>query len=381
MNKKCKIRRCPISLWKINIFLLPAFLLFHSFNVFSQTDPNHLVKLISEFDSLSKNNPPEHIYLQPSKDIYEAGEDLWFKAYILNSQFFIPSPLSQTLYLQVVNEETKTAVWQEKYEVINGFTDGHVFLQDTIPEGDYLLEAFTGHSFFNDSLSIQGSVRKIIVKKDMKPHPSFNATFNKHFYNPGDTIHMTITSLSEFDKPLYALFNATLYSDGKEITQKQAVPNPEGQATLDFVSKGIGDKLSIVTQIKYSDKEETKTFEVPCKKGSPVQFNTFPEGGNLVAGLPCKIAFKAVNIDGEPIDVTGTLFENDKPLLDFKSKHAGTGSFDFTPDTDKEYHIRLSQPIIDSTFLLPKIYKNGLTLHLDENDNEFLSFVVSQNEG
>ena len=351
-----------------------------SFSGFCQ--PNDLIKtsLVSRFDSLAKNCLQEQVYLQTSKDIYEAGEDLWFKAYILNSQFFIPSPLSKTLYLQVVNEETRVAIWQEKYEVINGFANGHVFLQDTLSEGDYLLEAFTGHSFFSDSSEFK-AVRKITVKKDMEPHPSFSATFDKFFYNPGDSIQMTITSLSEDNKPMYAVFDATLYSDGKEIIQKHAVTSQDGQAKFDFVSEGIGDKLRVVTQISYLDKEETKTFMVSCKKGSPVQFATFPEGGNLVAGLPCKIAFKAVNIDGEPLDVVGTVFENDKPLLDFKSVHAGMGSFDFTPEAGNEYHIRLSQPVTDSTFQLPEIYKDGLTLHLAERDKENLGFLVSQYEG
>lgn len=350
------------------------------FSLKAQPNDSLMMGHVTHLDSLAKNSRQEQIYLQTSKDVYEAGEDLWFKAYILNSQFFIPSPLSQTLYLQVVNKETGTAVWQEKYEVITGFADGHVFLQDTLSEGDYFLETFTGRSFINDLAEFK-SVRKITVKKDMNPRPSFKATFNKFFFNPGDTIKMTATSLSENNEPLYAVFNATLYSNDKELTQKHAVTNAEGRANLEFIAEGSSNKLRIVTRIKYADKEETKTFAVPCKKGSPVQFNTFPEGGNLVAGLPCKMAFKAVNIDGEPLNVTGTLFEDDTSLLDFKSVHAGMGSFDFTPEAGKKYHIHLSEPITDSTFFLPEIYKEGLTLQLAGKDKEYLSFLVLQNDG
>ena len=89
-------------------------------------------KLAGELNSLVKNSPAELVYLQTNKGIYESGEDLWFKAYLLDTRSFIPSVQSQTLYLQVINEKTGQAVWQEKYEVRNGFADGHVFLPDSL---------------------------------------------------------------------------------------------------------------------------------------------------------------------------------------------------------------------------------------------------------
>ncbi|MDB2385225.1 hypothetical protein N9V96_02005 [Polaribacter sp.] len=55
----------------------------------------------------------ENIYLQTSKGIYETGEDLWFKAYILNSQTLLPSLQSETLFLTLTNIKTKAVVWQE----------------------------------------------------------------------------------------------------------------------------------------------------------------------------------------------------------------------------------------------------------------------------
>ena len=66
---------------------------------------------------------------------------------MLDAHTFAPSSLSQTLYLQMLNENTKQVVWQEKYEVQNGFVDGHVYLQDTLSVGDYLLAAYTGIPF------------------------------------------------------------------------------------------------------------------------------------------------------------------------------------------------------------------------------------------
>ena len=63
-------------------------------------------ELAERLESLSQNAPPETVYVQTSKDIYETGEDLWFKAYVLNSRFLAPSGLSKTLYLQLLGNLT-----------------------------------------------------------------------------------------------------------------------------------------------------------------------------------------------------------------------------------------------------------------------------------
>ena len=113
--------------WKTNLTL--AIILFHvlSGSIFSQNINQNFEKLSNTFDTISQNQAQELVYLQTSKGVYETGEDLWFKAYILNSRNFIPSYLSQTLYLQMINEKIGTPVWQEKYEIQGGFADGHVF--------------------------------------------------------------------------------------------------------------------------------------------------------------------------------------------------------------------------------------------------------------
>jgi hypothetical protein len=253
------------------------------------------IELAERLHSLAKNAPPELAYIQTSKDIYETGEDLWFKVYLLDAQYLIPSLLSKTLYLQLLNESTKKEVWQEKYEIINGFANGQVYLDNNLPEGNYILAAYTPNSFFGDTTEFY-AVRRIRV----------------------------VTDITSWKEPII-------------------IPSPG--------------------------------------KTKSIQFTTFPEGGNLVSGIQSKLAFKAVNINGEPVDIKGTLFEDTTPIVEFKSIHAGMGSFGFIPDTSKKYFIRLSEPAIDSTFLLPKIYPYGITLQLIGQDKESLSFKVSQNAG
>ena len=55
--------------------------------------------------------PMESIYLQTSKDTYETGEDLWFKAYQLDAQSFGLSDKSKTLYLQMISPKDCASSW------------------------------------------------------------------------------------------------------------------------------------------------------------------------------------------------------------------------------------------------------------------------------
>jgi hypothetical protein len=127
------------------------------------------IELAERLDFLASKAAPEIAYVQTSKDIYEAGEDLWFKVYLLNSQTLIPSLLSKTLYLQLLNEKGK-AVWQEKYEIQNGFANGQVFIENTLPPGDYLLTVYTCNSFFHDTSEFK-AVRRIKVVSDIISSP------------------------------------------------------------------------------------------------------------------------------------------------------------------------------------------------------------------
>lgn len=268
-------------------------------SVKAQSYSSNQIELVERLHFLAKNAPPELAYIQTNKDIYETGEDLWFKVYLLDAQYLIPSGLSRTLYLQLLNEDNKKVFWQEKYEIVNGFANGRVYLESTLPEGDYLLAAYTPNSFFSDTTEFK-AVRRIKVLTD-------------------------ITSR---------------YKDG------------------------TGSLIMIVPNMN-----------------NGIQFNTFPEGGNLVSGIHSKVAFKAVNRNGEPVSIKGTLFEDTIPVLEFKSSHAGMGSFGFNPDAGKKYLIRLSEPLIDSMFLLPEIYPMGISMQLTGRDKESLSFKVTKSPG
>ena len=138
-------------------------------NFLANEKTNGTSTIDSLFSSVNKQlsgYPSECIYLQTSKGIYEAGEDLWFKAYQLDVQTFGLSDKSKTLYLQMINSKD-SVVWQEKYPIENGIVSGHVYIDEKLSEGDYFLEGYTKHSFYkNDTIGITPT-RKIRIVKNI----------------------------------------------------------------------------------------------------------------------------------------------------------------------------------------------------------------------
>ena len=366
------------SNWKLNLII--TIILFHvlSGSIFSQRINQNFEKLSNTFDTLSQNQAQELIYLQTSKGMYETGEDLWFKAYVINSQYLIPTLQSKTLWLQMVNKKNMQAVWQEKYEINSGFANGHVFINDTLSEGTYLLIACTGKSIFQNDKEFK-AFRVIEIKKDLKPHVKVTTDFDRPFFDKGDSITLTVTAINEQQKPQYAQLIATLFQEGQELEKLQTTTSQtNGTANFCFNPVHTSKGLKLKIEAKHSEASEEIQLAVPFHVGCPIQFGMFPEGGNLVHGLKSKVAFKAVNLSGNPEKVEGILYENNDTLLKFRSVHDGMGSFSFVPDAEKNYTVKLTASKTDSLFALPEIHPKGLCFQLTKRDSSFLWFQVQQ---
>ncbi|MBR4620864.1 MAG: hypothetical protein IKO46_07760 [Salinivirgaceae bacterium] len=108
-----------------------------------------LVTIVAAF-KFAATAAQDFVYILPSKEIAETGEDLWFKAYLMDRQTFALSDRSQTLYLQI-RTATDSVVWSEKYPLDGGRGNGHIYVGTDWPQGEYFIEGYTQSSFTADS--------------------------------------------------------------------------------------------------------------------------------------------------------------------------------------------------------------------------------------
>ena len=95
-----------------------------------------------------------------------------------------------------------------------------------------------------------------------------------------------------------------------------------------------------------------------------VQF--FPEGGDLVEGLPCNVAFKATDANGKGIAVKGVIAdESGATIVAFSDDFNGMGRFTLKPEAGKKYTEKVETAT--KSFNLPTVLTNGLAITVDNS--------------
>ncbi|GAA3974938.1 hypothetical protein [Mucilaginibacter dorajii] len=136
---------------KLLLQCIPLFLLLTTaLEVFPQQNKVIINQLAGRLNTYTDSLALASVYLKTSKDVYESQEDLWFKAYVLDSQYHNLFSIDKTLYVRLVKAGKDSVVWEEKYPITQGVVSGHIYLGQSLPEGDYYLSAYSAHSFYQN---------------------------------------------------------------------------------------------------------------------------------------------------------------------------------------------------------------------------------------
>ncbi len=128
-----------------------------------------------------------------------------------------------------------------------------------------------------------------------------------------------------------------------------------------------------VTNSRYSDfispkdaRKNRRTIDSRLKKSAQIDVQFFPEGGNLVAGLTSRLAFKAISSAGKGIDINGIIYNSsDGQVAEFKSTHRGMGSILFTPVRGEKYHAIIVTEGHTLKEDLPQAAEQGLIMRVE----------------
>jgi hypothetical protein len=104
----------------------------------------------------------------------------------------------------------------------------------------------------------------------------------------------------------------------------------------------------------------------------PADLQFFPEGGDMIAGVPTKVAFKAINREGLGIKVSGQIINAaGESLASFESLHAGMGAVRLSPQAGEQYTALVKMPDgSEKSFALPEVKAGGYALAADEYADE-----------
>ncbi|KDN55573.1 hypothetical protein [Flavobacterium seoulense] len=134
----------------------------------------------------------------------------------------------------------------------------------------------------------------------------------------------------------------------------------------DFVFK---KEIEVIDVFESNDKSKTpkNISEVTTKskkqatKQNTFKVDFFPEGGSLLENVSSIVGFKAVDVNGKPIDIKGEIYDsNDELVTTFTSAHDGMGKFQILPMEGKSYYAKIKSPSGEEVKIeLPNVLKQG----------------------
>lgn len=367
---------------KIKYYFLLSFLLI-SVGLFSfVNDDDPLKKLFSNFQNFNSTHTQEKVYLHTDKPYYAIGDDIWFKAYVIDAQTLTSTPLSNILYVDLIDgrDSIKKTL---RIPLVLGFGWGNFELKDSLKEGNYRLRAYTtwmrnfGEEFYFDKIIKVGNswTNQVITKT--------NYTFSKDGNKETVTAHINYSNLDGFP---YANKEVSYHAelDFRALGKGKTTTDEKGNVTISFTNdKPFLSKTGrITTSLKIAENTIVTKY-IPIKVTSnetAVQF--FPEGGDLVENVRSKVAFKALGTDGLGKEISGYIQDNENDTIaKFTSKHLGMGYFAFTPLPGKTYEALIK--FTDGTekkFKLPIAKTEGIALSVLPNVKDSILVKISTNK-
>lgn len=325
-------------------------------------EPDFVSDVFSRFYSYLDNFREEKVYLQTDKPYYSAGENIWFKGYLVNAATLRPESFSNFIYVELIDREDSIISRVKIQRDSTGFS-GHINLDQEIPTGDYNLRAYSqwmrnnsSDFFFSKNIRIGNRIEELI---------SLQTTY-------GDLIdgqvEVNINFSDEHSLPVSdkKLEISGLWS-GSRKRKMSLTTNSQGNVSFDLPVDTVNHLPEVLDVILDMEeyKFETKLY-LPCfSKDFDMQF--FPESGVLLDnGFQC-VAFKAIGTDGMSKKVSGKVYsQKGEEIAKIKTTHKGMGKFMlYAVPGDSYYAIVQSDQGVEKRFDLPQLETEGVALQLN----------------
>lgn len=330
---------------------------------YSLLDTSFFEKIAAKLALFNRHYAPEKVYLQFDRTFFEPGEAIWFNAYLRDANSLKASTKSEILHVELLAPNGSVL---KKISLLakGGTAAGDFQLDKTASGGMYKIKAYTNWQLNTGDVF----ERDIQVQATVLPRLRMELDFIREAYGPGDRVEAKLDLNTLANQPLSNHeFTATVSLDGQRFTEVKGRTNGSGHTRIKFdLPKNLTTNDGLLNVlIQYNGQTESISRSVPIVLNK-IDLQFLPEGGDMVAGLPGTVAFKALNEFGKPADVEGEIF-NSKGLKisSFRSYHQGMGAFDLLPEPGETYHARLTKPEgISEKFGLPDAYPRGFTLRV-----------------
>ncbi len=365
-------------------FLILSILFTINISSSAQTDTVSINTLISKTSKALNDYPTEKIYLHFDKPYYAIADTVWFKAYVTENQNLL-SGISKIVYVDVINQKD-SLIQTIKLPITGGVANGNFPLdQVNYKQGNYHVRAYTmwmlnfdSPAYFNKTFFVGEA-----IDKEVKTHITYKNTSN----DKQEKIDARVQFKDPNNKP-YANKNVSwqVVTSYTVIAKGRGTTDANGYLTIAMSADQKAEyqlkKGELITSINTTDKDVASNSFSLANAILSKDFQFFPEGGNLIAGLTNKVAIKAIKSDGLGINSKGTITDNSgKQVATFNAQHVGMGSFDLLPESGKTYKANVTYD--DGTtanYDLPAVSEKGIKVSVNNTDPENIQVKILSND-
>jgi len=350
-------------------FAFIAFLI--SFFAF-RSDDDPFTELLKKLDAYTTKYPQEKVYLQLDKPYYAVGDDIWFKAYVVNSKTLAPTDLSKIIYVDLINEEDSLQK-EIKLPLSSGVTWGDFKLPNSLNEGNYRIRAYTNYMrnfgqefFFDKTIKIGNGWSNKVFASTVYKIAADKIEADIHFEDKNEIPYIN-------DDVSYQI-----QVDGKTVSRGKTKTSEKGNALLSFANNpNISKTGKILATITLAGKEKVLKSIPVTSTSNNVDVQFMPEGGTLIEDLPSRIAIKVLNSSGLGEEVTGKIIDNEGTELTAFTTALGMGSFFNKAEAGKTYMAKIKfKDGSEKDFKLPSAQKSGYVLSINNADTGKIKFKI-----
>ncbi|MFZ1808937.1 MAG: hypothetical protein WAU36_17025 [Cyclobacteriaceae bacterium] len=239
---------------------------------------------------------------------------------------------------------------------------------------------------FVEDESLKELTEKFNSYTEIFPQNKLVLTFNQPEYAPGDTVYFKAHLLDEDLRPIKGRQVASLVlidADGVEVSRESFTINNGVAGNHTMLSEDLtGGVYKLVAYTNWMKNFSPKVYFTTLltvagdnyflpRSDLLVRMELFPEGGNLIAGLPIRIVAAATK-GGMPVTAEGKIVDaQGNELKSFTCDKTGLSSFELTMGDEMEYMLEVTggskTPIV--------VEKEGYALQV-EREGELLKASI-----
>ncbi|MBK9034519.1 MAG: hypothetical protein IPL61_25180 [Myxococcales bacterium] len=295
-------------------------------------------------------------YLQTDKPLYQPGETIWFRADLRTTGTMLAGPALATT-VQLVSP--RGAIVATKLVLVqHGVARNDVALAETLEGGEYTLKLTAADGTTDE--------RKLIINTYEAPRLQKTLELLRKAYGAGDAVAAAIEIKQATGEPFAdRALTGIVTIDDVEVQRLALTTNRDGKTTARFTLPTTMARGDGLLTILAEDGGVTESIQkrIPIVMTS-LQLGLFPEGGDLIDGLPGRVYVMARTLIGKPADVEGQVVDDrGRVVAEFTSIHDGLGRFELTPETDRRYQVVITRPAgITARYPVPAAQPGGCVI-------------------